>query len=246
MTETLKQHVTWKVQLTGDDLELKVCSKKYIDEECLIEKEGSTYYLLSVQFNSLGSLTAIKKKADQIVTNINARAKLREPKWQSIKTGSVDAVQADGSRNVSLFVKPIHTEARVSALATVVGFDGKVKEEEVSQTEILSKTIYDENISKVLQLIEHTGFQWAELYNILEIIKDDMRGEKAIVKNGWITKKVLENIERTANCSTTLGVKARHGVQKKDPPKNPMGLRDARIHISALTEKWIDWKIQRS
>jgi len=73
-------------------------------------------------------------------------------------------------------------------------------------------------------------------------VRDDIGGLKEIVERGWATKASLELMERTANSPGAVGLEARHGVERTEPPRRPMLLADARNMIRSISIAWLDRK----
>ncbi len=71
--------------------------------------------------------------------------------------------------------------------------------------------------------------------------KPEDAGKKQIEQ--W-TKDKISQFTHTANSQSALGDDARHGVDRNDPPKEPMSLSEADALIRNLLQKWLQWKCE--
>ncbi|MGB3558818.1 MAG: hypothetical protein WBA24_09765, partial [Geitlerinemataceae cyanobacterium] len=115
---------------------------------------------------------------------------------------------------------------------------GKVRNSNAEKFKNWSKAKDDEKIKCVRDLFKNQN--WGNLYRIYEIIESEC-GDK-IYQNSWASKNKITQFTRTANSPAAIGYEARHGVQKTDPPPNPMSLQDAQLLIRSIIEKWLNWK----
>ena len=100
----------------------------------------------------------------------------------------------------------------------------------------------DKNVAQVINHLNGDD-EIATLYKIYEIIADDIGGVEIIQDNGWASRNKIEGFTRTANSPDAIGDKARHGVQKNAPPKNPMSLGEAKALIHHLVKCWLNSKL---
>jgi hypothetical protein len=100
----------------------------------------------------------------------------------------------------------------------------------------------DVNVAKVLRLLSSGQPSWVELYRILEVVEQDIRGLKYIAQQGWATDIALRRFKHTANSPTTAGDDARHGKESTRPPTNPMMLSEANALIATILHNWLRTK----
>jgi hypothetical protein len=99
----------------------------------------------------------------------------------------------------------------------------------------------DEIVKNVFRLITEFEPNWINLYKVYEIVKKDA-GKKKIEE--W-TKNKISQFTHTANSQSAIGDDARHGVDRNDPPKEPMSISEAEALIRNLLQKWLQWKCEQ-
>ena len=99
----------------------------------------------------------------------------------------------------------------------------------------------DEIVKNVFRLITEFEPNWINLYKVYEIVKKDA-GKKKIEQ--W-TKNKISQFTHTANSQSAIGDDARHGVDRSDPPKEPMSISEAEALIRNLLQKWLQWKCEQ-
>ena len=106
--------------------------------------------------------------------------------------------------------------------------------------------VEDEIVKNVFRQITDFDHNWINLYKVYEIVKKDAGKQNNIDRiQQWITKKKISLFTRTANSQSAIGDDARHGVDDKDPPKEPMSLSEADALIMTLLQKWLQWKCEQ-
>ncbi|MBD1811084.1 hypothetical protein NDA07_18880 [Microcoleus vaginatus DQ-U2] len=59
------------------------------------------------------------------------------------------------------------------------------------------------------------------------------------------TKDKISQFTHTANSQSAIGDDARHGVERNDPPKEPMPKSEAVALIRNLLKQWLEWKCEQ-
>jgi hypothetical protein len=160
------------------------------------------------------------------------------------ETATVVELLPDGTTRV---ITPVSPEPPQPALADIaLDFSG-----EKAVVDALGHFAYRDN--------------WAvNLYKVYEIVGLDVgktkRGRKGtssdfldqfiqqgwaeIAKRGWVTSVDAARFRETMNSSEALGDQARHQVQSKLPPANPMYEPEAKRFIGVVLEKWLRKKYE--
>jgi len=73
----------------------------------------------------------------------------------------------------------------------------------------------------------------------------DVGGTSNIIKRGWATDKSITRFKRTAQSPEVIGDLARHGIQKDEPPEDPMTVSEAKSFIETILHKWLRSKIEK-
>jgi len=232
----------WRVRIIGEIFDLKNLSKSLNSPELCITKIGQDYFLKSTEFNSLEEDKDVQKKADEILSRINGTAWLVLDMRKPLSSGSIVLVNDDGkiiSRTVPLSGS-IKAQSRVMARLTK---EGEVQE--TYQADPIQKCISTAkdsvNVDKVLRLLGDRPKNWANLYSILEVVKDDVGGIDKIEEKGWATEEEIKLFKYTANCFRAIGYDARH-IDDKEPPEKHMMLSKAESLIREIIRNWIQSK----
>lgn len=227
----------WRVRIIGKIFDLKNLSKSLNSPELCITKIGQDYFLKSTDFNSLEEDKDVQKKADEILSRINGTAWLFLDMQKPLSSSSIVLVNDDGKiiSQTVLLSGSIKAKSRVMARLTKAG-----EVQETYQADPIQKSIStakdDVNVDKVLQLLGDLPKDWVNLYNIFEVVKNDVGGIPKIVEKKWATRNAIKLFKRTANYV------ARHKDEKIKPPEKPMILSKAESLIRTITRNWIQSK----
>jgi hypothetical protein len=191
----------------------------------VVQRENGTYALCSENLDALDDLEEIVALAERKVTMLNGLLEIQDAQPRSIAVGAV------------------HTkgETRVLVGAAEVRFRrGAPDADEEARAWIALGEDPDGPAARVLRLFHRpTG---SNLYAILEIIRHDVGGTDAIADRGWASRGTIERFARTFQHYASAGDESRHGINRQQPPPNPMSSRDARVWIRSLVERWLDEK----
>jgi hypothetical protein len=233
----------WRVELSGDNSDLAELSKSFNSDNLKICKDGDNYVLSSSEFNEITEADIVLDKSKKLVSCINGGANIANKFTRPIQVGGVESIDDKGKRNQYIFPKSIALKINFGRPTILVS--GKET----------SKYLYDdlenwvslanryENVAVILNYLEIGSDEMVTLYKVYEIICKDVGGEKIIRENGWASRGKIELFTRTANSPDAIGDKARHGIQKNQPPQNPMTLNEAKALIQHLVKCWLDSKI---
>ena len=84
---------------------------------------------------------------------------------------------------------------------------------------------------------------WYSIYKAYEVVLRDVGGKQAVTSLGWAKKKEQDLFTRTANSYDALGIEARHGVQREEPPDTPMAYDEACSFVVSLVKRWLQEKV---
>jgi hypothetical protein len=134
----------------------------------------------------------------------------------------------------------IRAKARIVAAGTVDGESSPPPPDPALQIFGLRET--EANAPDVLRLIATRDLDWATLYKVLEIIQNDVGGDKAIAELGWASRKRLGVFTTSANHPEASGDDARH-ARMKGTPTDTMTLAEGRAFLQSLVQAWLQWLI---
>ena len=233
----------WKIQLVGDDFDLKELEKSFSDASAFsITREKDGYYLSSSEFDSCKTIEEVKNKGVDILDVLNGAKTLSLGGNESIKSGCIVLEKEDGTKKS--FVELTSTITLRDSLSVIVkGSDGRITEEvhpADSVPEWLTLGLHHQNLKRALRIYGKERHTWGGLYKVYEIIEDSVGGMQQIVENGWATKSSIQRFKHTANSPSAIGDDARHGKENTTGPKKPMQLSEARSLVETLLIRWLN------
>jgi hypothetical protein len=215
-----------------------------LSRDVRLRRDGDSYVLQSTRFDPAADWRDIHRVANSIVDVLSGMAKVLLGSIATIEVSGVAKIKDDGSREVAvLLAATAVVRARMSAVLTK-NTDGK---QEVSRPadpapKWLELAATDDSVAGVLERLRDPH-SWGGLYNIYEIIRDDVGGDGALAAKGWVTGRMLTRFRRTACSPKVLGRKARHGTQSAEPPPDPITDSEASELIHSLVRAWVDAKL---
>lgn len=221
----------WAVKIFGkidiDELEFKYDNSRNLS----IIKIDNDYYIQSEMFEQSDNPEEIFNLAKDLMILIRSAIKIANDIDANLY---VDMVRNLETKCSYIFVFDTGNMIdRVSVLNNTYEVEGENK----LFSNIIDAGFSNDNVNKVLRLIEYEGLEdWGNIYRILEIIQVDIN----IIEKGWASKKEIKNFKHTANSPKTIGNMARHGCLKGDPPEHPMSIVEAKEFILRIIKKWID------
>ena len=236
----------WKIQLAGDDLDLKELEKSFSNVGDLsilsITKEKDGYYLSSSKFDSCNTVEEVKNKAVDILDVLNGAKTLSLGGNKLITYGAIVKEKHDGTSEVFVELSDTIT-LRDSVSIVIKDSKGKIIEEvhpADSVPDWLVIGLSNKSAKRALRIYGKERHTWAGLYKLYEIIEDSVGGLDKIVKKGWATKSSIKRFKHTANSPTAIGDEARHGRETTAAPNKPMQLSEARSLIEMLLIRWLN------
>jgi hypothetical protein len=233
----------WLIQLKGHEFDLQeiveMFNQPYLN---IIEQDGS-FYLKSIELNSLLTDDVVYKKAVELLEILNGIAKLNNTSFQNVKLDAIVEIDENGRRKSYKYASAkIKLRSRVSVTATVVKHNGKIDstEKRIDYKPWIDLAKKDVKASQVLKYL--LKGDWYSLYKIYEIIREDLGGESNLLQKGWVTRKMLSRFRHTANSEAVLGEHARHTGYKHKPPKDPMSKPEALNIINTIVKEWLSLK----
>lgn len=228
----------WQIELIGNEYTLEFLEGFLSNSPYQVEK-GETRMFLSLSGISLDvdrdELYAI---ASNLVDIINGAAKLYNPDCSPVTFNTISRIKEDGTRE---------------GFGYFAGSPPRMKyfgflPEDRTLVEWIGFALSDSEVGRALYLYGALEPNWKNLFMVLEIIEDDLGGQKKLGKSNLIAKKDLENFKQTAQSYKAIGKEARHASLKRkhEPPPFPMSLENANELMLALLRNWIKSKLDQS
>ena len=236
----------WIVRLEGNSSEISYLSE-LTSKRWKVTKTNSIYYLKSIEFNSFTEAHDVLEKASNILDILNGIARLVFGSFQGVKVGGIGRAENNG-KPPAQYILPegITTSVRVGTPRITVILNGREipQQYNIPGSKWIEVAEEDEKATKALTLYGGLEHNWKNLYMILEVIEDDVGGERKLINKGWTSKGEIKRFKRTADNYRILGREARHGTEKWDAPREPMSLGDAESLIRNILDKWLCSKYQ--
>jgi hypothetical protein len=231
--------MAWEVQLTGDPTDLQTLADTFKGGEIQVAQSGNEYVLRSSQFEPLDSAASVREAAIELVTALSGSARLALGAREAIGVGpAVYRVGPDGKRDTTVLVGLAVSHERALPITVVHGTKIHRPADPISKW--LPLATQDPVVAKALRLRNANDLDWVDLYRLYEVIENDVGCP--MHQLGWASRNELERFARTANSVAAAGDKARHGVERTDPPRKPMSLSHARELIDRIMNAWLAWK----
>jgi hypothetical protein len=235
----------WQIAITGNPSSLRKASDIFsFDEDGFEIKKIDTRFYIEADIDAKNE-NEVRREGERIAILINGILRVVTTEKANIGltgTKEVKRLNDDGTPSIGFITTTVQGMS-TSVKATITDEDGNIEsqypDDEIKK--ILKTANKDETVHKVLQLSGNLD-SWVNLYRMYEIIKDDVNGDDELKKISGISKAKFTLFRRTANHQDAVGLQARHGALKKEPPNKPMPLTVARNLIRKLIIQWADTK----
>ncbi len=238
----------WQIQITGHAYDLEDVYENQNSASWSVVEDNEEFFLQSKVFYELEDADEVREAARRIISLINGSAKLKISGFRPIEIGNVYYIDEEGKRLIFVkFQESISARSRLKTEANVIGSNGSEVMQENELPDLIEPTfslaVSDPNVSDALRLYASIELNWADLYKIYEIIRDDVGGSQQLFDREYVLKKELRNFSHTAQHPGAIGDDARHARIASEVPANPISLVEANLLISTLLNKWIDSKL---
>ena len=250
----------WMVRLGGDEWSLQgLCDVFRGVQPRVWREDDGLYYLSSPALSSCVDEDEACREADRLVSRINDAAAL-DREHHPIEASAV--VQVDSHSTRRFFVRAKGTAAgtsRCRGVAMGIRSDGTVAPPGPSWVERLYAALEREGdkgpLARALQAWRSRERDWALLYHVYEIIKEDVssgtnyhKDLQTVTPVGMTWLELDQELNRLRNTSRNpdpdyAGTLARHGKTDRKPISNPMQLREAEDLIWRLLQRWAETKV---
>ena len=241
----------WKVFLNGYLNDLKELCEVFRSGKICVFKEEERYFLYCDKFENKETGAEVKNLADKLIKIISGVAILKKIIHQPIELDFIQMNLKNGKKkNFKYLTSKAVITTKMSATLQAFNKEGKeIIEKPTSNliTDYVAKSLDNEEVNKLFDIILKEKYKWQKLYPILELIQDDLGGkqDEQIFKKGWATKKDLRRFRRTSNDPDEIGLDSRHIKRKGKPSKDkPMSLSEAENFINKIANHWLNEKLK--
>jgi len=230
----------WEVQLTGDPTDLQMLADTFTGGEIQVAQSGKEYVLRSSKFELLDSAASVRATAIELVTALSGSARLVLGGRVVIGVGTdVSRVGPNGEReSITVLVGQAVSHERALPITVVHGTQIHRPADPILKW--IPLAMQDPDVAKALRLRNADELNWVDLYRLYELIENDVG--RPMHQLGWASRNEIECFARTANSVAAAGDKARHGIERTDPPPEPMSLSHAWELIDRIMRAWLEWR----
>jgi len=232
----------WEVRVTGSKVVLGQLFDVLKDREPRLVRDGETFVLRATEFRSLADSGSVLARAKKIVEVLSGFARLELQSVESLEVSSVTRLRADGLRDYFLDAEPGRYRVTGVPISIVVQrADGTAEGRKPAEGIAIwfPKAVLDPAMSQALRLRDSADLSWTDLYRIFEVIQAGLGDESGSVARGWATPDTVRRFRHSANSVAVAGDRARHGVERTEPPARPMTIDEARGFVDGLLRHWL-------
>ena len=236
----------WLVRLVGDEHELAEISARCTGTTFSVLKEGDGYFLRADAFEHLADPSDVREQASEWAQWLRGSSWLALRSRGTVTPQEVRRIEADGTGHIYMYLSDTINVSEIASFVTIQQ-DGTTVEHHPADAihhwiEVAQR---DASVAKVLRLLALSR-DWVNLYRVLEVIEEDLRGRTALASAGWVTASALRRFKHTANSVGATGDDARHGKESGTPPKSPMMLSEAAAMVEFVVHRWLQEKLASS
>lgn len=206
--------------------------------ELLLEKDGESVFLTSSRFEAMTSRDDVMALAQRALALIEAAARLAGVRPMPIQANRVEEQTTDGPRSTT-YVHALSMSAVIGLPTPTIVIGGQPPPPPLAIP--VEVGLRDSRAARALEFFAREP-NWYDLYKVLDVIEEDVGGEKALANKGWVSRSELKRFTATANNLATLGPDARHAIDAWKPPASPMTLDDAVSTIGRILSAWLATK----
>jgi hypothetical protein len=201
-------------------------------EFSIVEDQGIACLRVG-ELNAGADAISILTSAESGIAVLNGAAELVWHDFPHVKLSRATRVEDDGTR------RPV---ARLTANRLRTRFQGS-ENDALNLIDLTSRAASDSVIEKALYLWGALDHDWRGLTMVLEVVKKDCGGRKAIEKHQWATHDELSGFSGTANSYEAAGIFARHAERNEGPPQRPMPLPEGERLVRRILVRWLEARL---
>jgi len=232
-----------KARLGDNSFDLETLARRFRQGDPQVSTDGEGYYLTSSRFDGLmhdgGKLVEM---ASSLLRKVNGVARVRDPGFRPVRLTGCFSDDAGNSHVVVTYTGSAEVHLQASDATVVV--DGQQQAPPPRGPEDIQLSETNPDVDEALRILGKEGpsLSWFDLYKIVEILRRNVGGEKALDAKDWVPAGDIEAVTMSANRADISGDDARHARTSSSPSKRvrPMTLPEAQQVIDQLVARWLD------
>jgi hypothetical protein len=232
----------WEVILRGPESILEELAHAFHQDENTIIRSTNGFVLRSSKFVNVTDAADVRLKATPIVEALSGISRMLLQSEAPLGIASLVEIRPDGTRNIFVELEPAVLRITAGLVSLQVTHpDGSIEQRRPSDPAPvwLIKALGTPEVARALRLRDKSPLSWTDLYRLFEVILDGAGGADVIVASGWVSSTQLRRFKHSANSVRAAGDEARHGVEQKAPPADPMTIAEARSLVDILLARWL-------
>jgi hypothetical protein len=227
--------MSWRAYLEGHPFDLDLLVEQFDRGQVVVRRDGDQYWMESPDFEALTEASEVQRVCRSLLSAMNGAAALVDANCRRVEL--TDRF-SDGTGPIFVLASAaIEARTRVTAVGEVRGPDGElIAPPPTPGPDYLAVARREPNVREVLGLLGRGPGDWASLYKIFEVIRDDGQYER------WAADSEYRAFTASANRPSVGGSDARHARAAPRSPKRTMTIHDAREFIRRVTLAWVSSK----
>jgi hypothetical protein len=230
--------VGWRVRLNASQSTSELLEQVMTSRGLRVRRQGKCVYLYSADFEQYSDTVDVLNHANQLLHLASALVILWAGEPGEIRAENAELVHADGSVEGLMASAPITASIWSRGGKAALGISAFGFPSLTLADVIIGLAHSDETARRVLKLTAQTDRSWADLYTILEAIRQDIGGDQEFSRRKWCTIAEVDRFNQTANTAEF----GRHARDWK-PPKKPMSLPEAQRFVQQIVRAWLSSKV---
>lgn len=235
----------WQVRLIGPRESLEKLAASSSGDDVNISIDGGGGVLTGVELERFTEPMAVVQHAKTLIELRSGILSL-ESDFTPVQVGPLNRVVGTRTEAFAIGAELCAATATMSGAGSLRDSDGRPKENDCDRNRQLRELASREPVVADF-LGRHTNHahDWAGLYKLYEIVRNDVGGEHVLYAKRWITRDERSLFTNTADNSHAAGRAARHAASKTAPPAVPMSLGEAKLLVRRLGTAWLNEKLEQ-
>ena len=228
----------WRVIVSGDTHDLRDAAKLFAVSDPSVVEEDGVFYLRSSSFEAFTDPQEVLESAVSALPQLNGVASVRLSDFEGVTLCAtvVERIDEKTSRvQDSIGVKVREVVEKEGAFSN--GLDVMDIPRETASW--LAGASSDARVARALAIYGALGDTWVGLYMVLDTLSDDLGGDDAVKKGGFVSRSKIKLLRRTANSYAAAGLGARHALEEYEAPEKPMPLTEGKRVVGQLLDGWL-------
>jgi len=237
---------TWEIQLQGNANDLAFLAEHLTSSPTVVRRlaDGDGFVLQLDKFDECGTAAEVAAVAAEVAAALSGTLKWDRNSEEPLHVGAVVETRSNGGKNITS--RPgtgkYGYRGYAAGLAQRDADGAELPAPAPRSISVIQLTHSDVAVERAMRLFAADSTSWVGLYRILEVIDEDVGGEKRLTALEGAAKMPIKDFKHSANSVEVAGDESRHGVEPGDPPARPMTIEEARTFVRNLMDSWLTSK----